>query len=223
MFEYAISLKMLNNNPISTIKKLKHDEKGHYVPPVEDMIKVINNCTREEWIFINTYLQTAARKSEVLRLIWEDIDFQRGTIRLGTHKTETGDIKYRYIDMSDELSDGLSWWKENRPIKDSDYVFVNNDKRSKWYGMPYTARNDFMSGLCKRAGVKHFGFHGIRGYVATMLADQSVPAKVIQEVLGHASLSTTEKYIRKINKSYKDEMNLLATGRKVVDDPKADQ
>lgn len=58
-----------------------------------------------------------------------------------------------------------------------------------------------MKGLCKRAGVKPFGFHALRRFFGSLLADkykESIP--VIQKLLGHASPNTTERYIYNISK-----------------------
>lgn len=221
MYEWGKVYMSLRDNPVSQTKNLAHDRKPQYVPPEADVYKVIMACTREEWIFLDTYLQTGARKSEILRLAWEDVMFEQNKIRLGTHKTSDGSLEYRLLDMSDELRDNLEWWWKNRPIKDTPYVFVNLDKRSDYYGQPYTARNRFMLGLCKRAKVKSFGFHAIRRYVASILALKGVPAKVIQGILGHHSVSTTERYIYNIMSDGREYMNMLSTGKDEKSKPQA--
>jgi integrase len=48
-------------------------------------------------------------------------------------------------------------------------------------------RNHFMKGLCKRAGIKPFGFHALRRYVASVLADThttmaAIAAKLIEQI-----------------------------------------
>ncbi|MFH1217565.1 MAG: tyrosine-type recombinase/integrase [Pseudomonadota bacterium] len=55
-----------------------------------------------------------------------------------------------------------------------------------------------MKNLCKRAGVKHFGLHAIRHMTASILAKEGVPMIDIQTILRHKNLSTTERYIRRI-------------------------
>ena len=68
-----------------------------------------------------------------------------------------------------------------------------------------------MSGLCQRAGVKPFGFHALRRYVASVLADtHKVSAKRIQRILRHKNLSTTERYIQNINDDLKNTFELLS-------------
>jgi len=213
MYEWGKVNMSVQDNPIARTKNLPHDRQPQYVPPEADVYKVIMACTREEWIFLDTYLQTGARKSEILRLAWEDVMFEQGKIRLGTHKTSDGSLEYRYLDMSDELMNNLRWWWKNRPVKDTPLVFVNTDERSNYYGQPYSARNRFMLGLCKRAGVKAFGFHAIRRYVASILALKGVPAKVIQGILGHHSVSTTERYIYNIMSDGKVYMDMLQTSK----------
>jgi len=105
--------------------------------------------------------------------------------------------------MNDMLFDSLQdQWKTRLP--QSDYVFQNRDPRHPRYGDRYTARRRFMKGLCKRAGVKTFGFHALRRFFGSLLADkykESIP--VIQKLLGHASPNTTERYIYNISQDAK--------------------
>jgi integrase len=112
-------------------------------------------------------------------------------------------MKYRWIHMNGMLFDSLQdQWKTRLP--QSDYVFQNRDSRHPRYGDRYIARRRFMKGLCKRAGVKTFGFHALRRFFGSLLADkykESIP--VIQKLLGHASPNTTEKYIYNISQDAK--------------------
>ena len=61
-----------------------------------------------------------------------------------------------------------------------------------------------MKGLCNRAGIKPFGFHALRRFFGSLLADkykESIPT--IQKLLGHASPNTTERYIYNITQDSK--------------------
>jgi integrase len=118
-------------------------------------------------------------------------------------------MEYEWLPMSDELHDQLwSWWK-TRPIKDTPYALVSTSNRH--YEMPFTTRRRFMKGLCERAGVKTFGFHSLRRYVASVPADtHKVSAKTIQRILCHKNVTTTERYIQNINRDLGATMNLLS-------------
>lgn len=211
MFNFANKFLNLAVNPVLKVEKLPADSQPQYTPLTEDILKVLLASTKEEKVFLTSYLQTGARRSEIFRWTWsQDINFAKREVRLGTRKTKDGSMEYVWLPMSDELYTELYWWWEHRPS--DQYVFVVTDKDSLSFGQPYTTRRKFMHGICKRAGVKEFGFHALRRYVASVLADtHKISAKTIQIILRHKSIVTTEKYIHNINRDLKGVMNLLST------------
>ena len=212
MWTWGRDILDLKTNPIAKIKKRPHDRKPQYTPPTEDILKILAVATREEKAFLSCYLQTGARRSEIFRWTWvDDINFERREYRLGTRKTQDGSMIYEWFPMSDELYADLWWQWNSRPIKNSPWVFVCTSPNHPHYGKPFTYRHKFMKGLCKRAGVRPFGFHALRRYVASVLADtHKVSAKRIQRILRHQSLATTERYIHHINQDLQGTLNLLS-------------
>ena len=204
------------SNPLAKIKKYPWDRQQQYVPPTEDVLKVLVVAKRGDLVLLYCYIMTGARRSEIFRWIWhEDINFQRREYRLGTRKTKDGSMEYEWFPMADDLYDELMWWWQNRPIKDTPYVFVNT-----WpgphYGQPFKVRRRFLKGLCQTAGVKPFGFHALRAFFASVLADEhKVSAKRIQRLLGHKNLRTTERYIRNINQDLKTTLDLISRTTKI--------
>jgi integrase len=124
-------------------------------------------------------------------------------VRLGTRKTKTSEVRYRWVRMNDMLFDALQdQWKTKLPR--SDYVFQNRDSRSSRYGERYTVRQRFVKDLCEDAEIRSFGFHALRRFFGSLLADkykESIP--VIQKILGHASPVTTERYVFNISEDVK--------------------
>lgn len=59
--------------------------------------------------------------------------------------------------------------------------------------MPYLYRQHWLKRLCAKAGVKQFGFHGIRHLFASILASKNVPLVEIQKMLRHGSIQTTAR------------------------------
>lgn len=118
--------------------------------------------------------------------------------------------------MSDDVHDSLKWWWDNRTFRDSPHVFMD-DQPGPHYGQPYSERRRFMAGLCDRAGVKPFGFHAVRRFVASVFADtHKISMKKIQYILGHSNVMTTERYVYNIDKDLKDTMNLPMFGKSNV-------
>jgi integrase len=211
MFNKGIKTFGIQNNPFADTEKFAHDRKPQYTPPAEDVLALIMAATRKERVFLDCYLQTGARRSEIFRLLWSDVNFDRQTIRLGSRKTRDGSMVWRTLTMSQELKASLKWWWENRTFRRSPFVFVD-DQKGPHYGKPYKERRRFMRGLCKRAGIQEFGFHALRRFVASMLDDSGkVGLKSIQKVLGHAKPSTTDLYLSQIRSDGKETMELLST------------
>ena len=199
----------VTENPWNDTDKFSHDVQPQYTPPVEDVLRLLAVTTRPERIFLDCYLQTGARRSEIFRLLWTDVDFNRHIIRLGTRKNKDGSMKYRSIEMSDSLYDTLWWQWQNRKFKGSPYVFID-DQPGPHYGKPYKERRRFMAGLCKRANIKQFGFHALRRFVASVLDSKNVPLKQIQLVLGHSRPTTTDRYLGNIQRGQKELMDRIS-------------
>lgn len=210
MWNKGVKFFGIKENPFATTERRSHDREPQYTPPSADVLKVLMVADRKERVFLDAYLQTGARRAEIFRWTWvDDINFERREYRLGTRKTADGSMQYEWFPMSEDLYKSLQWWWENRTIKKSPYVFTD-DQEGPHYGKPYTSRRRFMPGLCKRAKVKPFGFHALRRFVASILADSGKSTNAIRRVLRHKNVSTTERYIQNINNDLKETMDALS-------------
>lgn len=198
-------------NPIQSIRKYKVDQQSRYVPPEDDFWNVFNQAKGQDQIMLLTFLLTAGRRGEIFKLTWADIDWSRSTIRLWTRKRREG-LVFDYLPMTPELKWALEKWFVERPLKDKDYVFVCLEKRQfcvEVYGEPYKERRHFMEAICRRVGVKHFGFHSIRHLAAVSLYHQGQPISVIQRFLRHTNPNTTVRYLRSLGcEEIRDAINL---------------
>ena len=203
MWNKGVKTYGLKSNPFAFTEKFPHDREAQYTPPTADILKILAVATRKELTFLHCYIFTGARRSEIFRWTWvDDINFEGMKYRLGTRKTRDGSMEYEWFPMPPELFESLNWWWEHRTIKNSPYVFTD-DQAGPHYGKPYKARRRFMHGLCKRAKVEAFGFHAIRRFFASRLADMGKATPTIQKLLRHKKVMTTERYIHNINKDLK--------------------
>ncbi len=77
-------------------------------------------------------------------------------------------------------------------------------------GTRYMHRPKLMRTICKRAGVRHFGFHTLRHYVASYLADQKkFSITQISRLLRHQNKATTERYLQVVDTQLRDVMASL--------------
>ncbi len=101
------------------------------------------------------------------------------------------------------------WWRDKTsPYVFPDYWCLDRNGRN---GTGEQRASRWIKALCMRAGVEPFGFHAMRRYVASVLADEhKVSAKRIQRILRHKNISTTERYIRLLNEGLKETFELLS-------------
>ena len=180
------------------VAKMPEKRTPRYIPPEEDFWKVYEVAVGQDKVMLLTYLLLGGRRSEIIRLMVSDLDFENSRIRLSTRKRVDGNLEYDWLPMTKELAGALTEWLNIRPV-DSENVFVCIDKTAftiKYYGKPFTQRLHLMRRLCKRAKVKHFGFHAIRHLTASCLYKQGNSVGVIQAILRHKSPSTTERYLK---------------------------
>lgn len=208
-WNYGIKILGLESNPFAICDKLAHDRQPQYTPPEEDVLKVLATTIGHDRVFLQCYMNTAARRSEIMRLTWPDINFDKSEIRLWSRKNRSGTLESVWLPMNDDLRAALWWQWNNRPFKNKPHVFIDTQK-GPHYGQPYKIRRRFLKGRCKVAGVKPFGFHALRRWVAQMLADKHKQStQTVQRVLRHKNVRTTEIYLENLNADLRPAMSLL--------------
>ncbi|MDL2267855.1 tyrosine-type recombinase/integrase [Desulfovibrio sp. OttesenSCG-928-G15] len=181
------------------VEKFPEKRQPRYVPPEEDFWKAFNQTAGQNRVMLETYLYMGARRSEVFRLQWEDVDFANSRIRFSTRKRQGGTLEYDWLPMPAILRNSLQHWQESRKFPESPFIFLCEDKNAhEAYRQPFRTRASFMRTLCSKAGVKHFGFHAIRHLTASILYEMGQPVSVIQAVLRHKSPNTTAMYLRSL-------------------------
>ena len=133
------------------------------------------------------------RVAEVVRLRISDIDSARGLLRVEQGKGR----RDRYAMLSPRLLKVMrAWWKVEQP---QGWLFPGSrpenhmDPRLLQLVCGQAAE---LAGIAKRVRV-----HTLRHSFATHLLDRGTDLRVIQELLGHASIDTTARYARSDTRS----------------------
>jgi integrase len=133
---------------------------------------------------VTVAIYAGPRRGELLKLRWANVDFDLNTI---TFK-ETNTNKDRSVPMEPIVRTALLELREK--ASDAEYVFVNPDT-----GTRYTDVKKSFSAACREANITDFRFHDLRHTFGTRLADPGVDVVKIKELMGHASIVTTMRYI----------------------------
>jgi integrase len=183
---------MVGENPCHFLETMPEPRFQRQIPTPEEMSKIMLAAGPDRPLLLVIY-HTMARIDEILRLRWEDVNFQERTVQLWTRKRRGGSWAADKVPMNEVLYETLQqlWVKRTQ----NEWVFLNSQTDTR-----YMKRPKLMRTICQRAGVRQFGFHAIRHYVASYLADrQKVSITQVSRLLRHQNKATTERYLQVID------------------------
>jgi integrase len=202
LFTWAWKREKIEANPCFFLEKMPEPQFHKQIPTQDEMRRLIMAAGKHRALILVLY-HTLGRIDEVLRLRWQDVNFQGRTVTLWTRKRRGGEWTADTMGMNQVLYDTLWGLWERR--QQEEWVFLNPDT-----GTRYLCRRRIMGTLCKRAGIRHFGFHAIRHYVASLLHDaKKVSLPQVSKLLRHKSKATTELYLQVIDPGSREAMRCL--------------
>lgn len=152
------------DNPFQIIASFPEINQPRYVPPVEDFTRVLIQCNNEQdRNMLLFFYFTGARKNEVFRLRWIDVDFSKPSYTLWCRKNQVGQWKSTELIADSNIIEILrSQWKLTGT---KEYVFMYETTDHVW--IPFKSRQHWLPKMCQRAQVHKFDFHSIRHLFAT--------------------------------------------------------
>jgi len=197
-FRYLLREKKIQSDPLAWISTPKQEKPLPAFLSVDDVFLLLGGIqgdgllTIRDRAILETFYSTGVRVSELVGLDWNDVDFQLGIIRVvGKGSKERivpiGEMALKALrNYGDEQA--IKW---RRAAKGETPVFLNHR------GGRITTRSvgRVVEKYLKAAGIAvRMGPHGLRHTFATHLLNGGADLRVIQELLGHVSLSTTQRY-----------------------------
>ena len=212
MFEYLLDQGIVRDNPFKNVvlpKVSKKLPKFIYEDEMFDFLNGIDDKNpigfRNKTIFEILY-GCGLRVSELINIKINEIDFVKQELKV--HGKGSVD---RIVPIHNLAIDTLKkYLMESRPILksknlvDNDYVFLN----SRGYSLTARGVRDILEReIKKQASTLKVSPHSFRHSFATHLLNNGVDLRIVQELLGHVSLSTTQIYTKiskeKLQEEYK--------------------
>ena len=206
-YKYLIFMGKCSINPCDGIKHPKLSKKLPEYLTSEEINKLFDIRLNKPIDYRNKAMlevlyATGTRISELINLELNQIDFDECIIRV-TGKGK----KDRIIPVADTAMEELKNYILNYRIflvktNDNNYVFLNRN------GTKMSRQGFFkiLKSLADEAGIKkEISPHTIRHSFATNLLNNGADLRVIQELLGHENLQTTEIYSHLTNKKIEDD------------------
>jgi len=140
-------------------------------------------------LFIVLALSTAGRKSAVLGLTWDKIDFERGLIDLGG---AVGGKGRGQKPMTTEAREALT---VAHSVRTGASVI-------EYGGKPVASIDKAFRSAVTRARIEHCGPHDIRRSAARWMVEDGVPMAEVSRYLGHTSTAVTERVYAVFSPTY---------------------
>jgi integrase len=200
-------------NPFLEVEKKKHEKSKPWPAAIEHVVKAYMVATPDQKDLLLAYLITGARKSEILKWEWPDIDFDNRIYALHTRKSGTGEPKTSHHEMPELLYKVLQKrFAKRHPTLP--YVFWHRfwDRKTKtWREDRYQILNKFSNRLCKKAGVPPFHLHQLRRLATCILKELAdMGLAKLQRFLRHDKQKTTEIYAGHLETGTKEQTDFLA-------------
>lgn len=153
---------------------------------------------------VSLSILTAMRFGELIKLKWEDIDFQTGTITL--QKTKNGDR--RVIPLTSVVE---SLFKICPTFEHNSTGLIFKSKRQNNQSGYISVRQAFKNVL-KAAGIDDFRWHDLRHTAASYLAMSGATQGELMAILGHRSPHMTKRYAHYSQKHLADLLHRTSNG-----------
>lgn len=191
-FKFLYVNKNIKKDPSNTIKSLQKEKRLPEVLSEDDFNKILDTFNHEpknirNKLILKLLIASGARISEIINLKVGDIsDNNYEYIRVFGKGS-----KYRYIPIYNSLANEIKEYVQNNrdflKKSEKDYKLFPNLRREQFYTT--LREHSKMCGIEKRVYP-----HIIRHSIATILLKNGADIRMVQELLGHASISTTQIY-----------------------------
>jgi integrase/recombinase XerC len=197
-FRYLLARHEIDKDPLRTIHSPKQEKPLPNFLSVDDVFQLLGAVQIETELdardraALEVFYSSGLRVSELVGLDWADIDFQLGILRVIGKGSKERIVPIGEVAMQGLRDYAADLGKKHKIVcKGETPVFLNNR------GRRITTRSmaRIVEKRLKQAGLAvKMGPHGLRHSFATHLLNSGADLRSIQELLGHASLSTTQRY-----------------------------
>lgn len=209
-FDHAVRLKMLLHNPVKDVTAPKLPRAGFDHWDTNEARRFLEAAQGDTYAPLwDILLREGMRRGEALGLRWRDIQWESGTAHIvqtvavdkngrsgpiiqARTKTKAGarsvQLTAGTLAALRVLKDRRTW-ADNAALKPTPdgLIFCTRD------GKPINPNNIIrnFTAIAKEAGLRRIKVHELRHTSATLMLLAGVPAKVVSERLGHASIAIT--------------------------------
>lgn len=200
-FKWATSSGILEKNPAATLEQPKTPQRLPKVVSVKEIDEMLhNNLTPLEHVMMELLYSCGLRVSELVNLKLNDIDLSSKYVRCFGKGS-----KERIIPIGEQAKAMLKEYFPTRDLLIKKYNLTTKNLLIKDNGH-FVTRQDVYNFIHAQGKLIHKNIspHTLRHSFATHLLENGADLRVVQELLGHSDVSTTQLYTHISKKRLKE-------------------
>jgi integrase len=200
----AVALGLVSENPLNGLKRPRKvdDARVRYLGQFDDLerhargerdrlLEALEQSPPHLRAMTLLAMNTGLRRGEIFKLMWRAVDLARQLLTVEADTSKSG--KARTVGLNRVAANALVDWREKQGrtgVSDvAQHVFLNPKT-----GRPFTSIKTAWSALVQRAQLEDFRFHDCRHDCASRLVMAGVPLIRVRDILGHSTITLTERY-----------------------------
>ncbi len=188
IFAYAVDCGMIDTSPVLGVKRFA-DKRGNRYLSQQELVALGEALRRAETegenpsalAILKLLVFTGARKGEIERLTWPEIDFAAGYLKLEDSKTGQKAIPLN--------AGALQVLHDQKRIEGNNHVFPAYRGDGHYEGTPKVWER-----IRSMAGLQNVRLHDLRHSFASIAVSGGASLPIIGALLGHANSATTQRY-----------------------------
>ena len=213
-FKYAMKKKILTSNPMDEVERPKKNQYRATFYSVEEMMTLMDAFSDDPLVLpVQVAAYYRLRRSEVLGLKWDAIDFKNNAISI-RHKVVEVEVDGKFIPVGEDVLKTKSSFRTLPLIPEVKNLLLQEKEKQAMYRRLFRRSycQDYLDYVCvdqcgkllrpnyvtehfawviQKYGLKKIRFHDLRHTCASLLLSKGISMKQIQIWLGHSTFSTT--------------------------------
>lgn len=230
LFDYAVKLQVIKSNPFAFInapKQKESEQQAEYKYYSSDELKLFLKLIENDSLYYALYRTlafTGMRKSELLALTWNDVDFKQSTININKtlarnlnkeliSQTPKSNASKRIISIDNKTLQALKEWRNFQRVECLKFGFNTSSRNQHIFTKcdsnklipPESLTRSFRL-LCEKNNFKYIKVHGFRHTHCSLLFEAGATLQEVQERLGHSDIQTTMRVYAHVTEKQREHL-----------------